>query len=110
MSVEYKEKHAKYLANLADDDPSNDEFYAPYKDVASYLSQNTLRPTWTFGQQLGANAVTEFETATVEMGGVQVPLKNANGTYNYEAVKLYAENKYSFLLKSWNVYVGDVYK
>ena len=51
-----KDKHAKYLANLEDDDPTNDDKYTVYKDVASYLSQNTFQPVWTFGRNLKVNA------------------------------------------------------
>ncbi len=105
-STEYKDKHAKYLANLEDNDPTNDETYAIYKDIASYLSQNTFQPIWTLGSNLKTNAA--FEAASVMLNGVDTPIVK-DGTVNYAALQAYAEQNYSVLFNEWNIYLGDVY-
>ena len=107
-SKEYKDKHAKYLANLEDDDPTNDDTYALYKDVGTYISQNTFQPVWTVGRNLKVNEA--FESATVDIDGNQTPIKNPNGGFNYNALQRYAEQNYSFLLRQWKIYIGDIYE
>ena len=106
MPLEYKDKHAKYLASLEDEDPANDENYLPYANFANFLTMNSLNCSWTFGRKIAAST---FDEGQVEINGQMVPVKNENG-YNIEAVQKYAEQTCSVLLRSWKIYVGDVYK
>ena len=106
MSKEYKDKHAKYLEYIADDNPDNDELYLPYANFANFLTMNSMDCSWTFGRKM---AGATFDAGMVEMGGQMVPVKNENG-YNFGAVQAYAEKTCSVILKSWKIYVGDVYK
>lgn len=108
MPKEYKDKHAKHLANLADEDPTNDETYLPYANFANFLTMNSFEAAWTFGKNLNKYNISTFDEGTVEMGGQTVPVKDENG-YNIAAAQLYAEQTCSVLLKSWRVYIGDIY-
>ena len=120
MSNSYKDKHAQYLANLKDDNLDNNDDLLPYKDVATFVEMSTLETSMYLGPQ-GANSTdyhsstlntrwpAEFATATVEIDGSAVPVLNADGTYNAIAMRAYMEKNYGFLMRTFTVYIGDVY-
>ena len=78
---------------------------ASYASATEYFTNNTLQLAFYFGNNDGLDT-----NAKVEMGGVMVPIKNADGTINPSALQAYAEKNYSFLLDEWKLYVGDIYK
>ena len=110
MGKEYKDKHAKYLANLEDDDPENDDVYLPYASIANFLSMNSLDAAWTFGRKMNNTQIDGLKASSVDMNGQRVPVINANGGYNFGALQQAAEESCSIYLKSWKIYVGDIYK
>lgn len=117
-STEYKDKHAQYLRDQEDDDPSNDNRYLAYASISNWLTMNTIDLTWTLGANLTPTneGGIALEAASVEIEGNMVPLKTYDSPevgqdqFNLAAVQLYVEQNYSILLDYCKVYTADVYK
>ena len=132
MSNSYKDKHAQYLANLADDNNDNNDDLLPYKDIATFIEISDLELSMYLGPQ-GANATTyksnninnvvfkeelKNETVVIKEGEAPVPIWTGETfekdgvvypVYNPIALQAYMEQNKSFLMKALSVYVGDVY-
>ncbi len=104
----WTKRHNAHLANLADEDPTNDTALASYESVFTYFTKSTLEPTWNFTNGPATNP--EFENASIEINGVMTPIKGANGVFNMEAVKALAERDYSYLLDDFRLTLGAIYE
>ena len=51
----------------------------------------------------------EYFEGTIEIDGVDTPIKNSDGTFNMDAVKALAERDYSFLIDDFRLVMGFVY-
>ena len=101
-------RHNAHLANLADNDPTNDNTLASYESVFAYFTKSTLEPTWNF--TIATNKVLpEFENAEIEVNGVMTKVKDENGVFNMDAVKALAERDYSYLLDDFKLTLGALY-
>ena len=86
------------------------DVYANVTDffVATTGQYGTLEPTWVLSN--GASVQGELENASVNIEGVETPLKDANGNFNLVAVRKYVEDNMSYYLDNFKICVGDAYK
>ena len=105
----FNARQAQHFANLADEDPSNDSTLAYYENIYSFFTKSPkLEPTWVYAS--GGSVIPEFENASIEIDGVDTPIKNSDGTFNMDAVKALAERDYSFLIDDFRLVMGFVYE
>ena len=97
---------AKHQANLADDNPANDEALIAYESLENWFKYATLENA--IGGSTSWKA--EYNDAVVEIDGVSVPVKDAaTGKYNLAALQLKAEEECSLLFDDYRIVIGDVY-
>ena len=89
-------------------DPVANANLAMYENVYTFFTKSSkLEPTWEFGA--GIKKSDDIEGASVEIDGVMTPVKNADGTFNLDAMRILAERDYSFLLDEFNLVMGFAY-
>ena len=106
-----------YEKAVAEGNTAFAEKLAPYANFGNWFAMNALEPTWITGPGIHgvvSNKVFQddadfIKTGTVVINGVETPLLNADGTYNIQAIQLYAEAHYSFLLDNFRFFGGAVY-
>ena len=103
--------HSKFIANqdkyLAD--PAANPELACYENIFTFFTKaKGLEPIWNTGAGLKQSA--DFESSSIEIGGVMTPVKNSDGTFNMDAVKALAERDYSFLLDDFKLTMGAIYE
>ena len=101
----YQNAHEAYLA---DDNPANDNDFITFANFSNWFSMNNIEPTWTVGAGPKINA--DLEAAVVNINGVDTPTMNPNGSFNFNAVQIYAEQNYSFLLDNFKFFGGAIYE
>ena len=104
MPDKFTEMQNMHQANLADDNPDNNDDLLGFASLGNWLSMHTLYSNWQLGIGSATNA--KLEEASVMINGVDTPLKNADGTFNMDAVQAYAEENYSFLLGYFRFSMG----
>ena len=97
LDEKFLDMQGRHLANLADDDPSNDTQVLTYESIFTFFTTSNLEPTWVVGSGPATNPA--FEA-----------LKSADGTYDMEAVQALAESEYSFLLDNFKLTLGAIYE
>ena len=102
--------HSKFIANqdkyLAD--PAANAELACYENIYTFFTKaKALEPIWTFGPSVKQSNA--FEASSIEINGVNTPIKNSDGTFNMDAVKALAERDYSFLLDNFKLTMGAIY-
>ena len=82
-----------------------------YVDYESLYELITTTPDFQVRWWLGKNMkeIPEFESASIDIDGVRVPVKNSSGAFNMDAVQAIAERDYSFLMDDLRVVVGAPY-
>ena len=101
-------RQAAYLA-----DPETYSMLACYENIYSFFTKSVqLEATFNFGG--GEGVQPEFENATIEIDGVETPIKtigeDGNVYYNMDAVRALAERDHSYLLDDFNFVMGFAYE
>ena len=102
--------HSKFLANQDKylSDPTGNALLACYENIYTFFTKaKALEPIWTFGPSVKQSDA--FEASSIEINGVNTPIKNSDGTFNMAAVKALAERDYSFLLDDFKLTMGAIY-
>ena len=105
----FTEMQTQHLANLADDNLDNNDDLVSFASVGNWLSMHTLYSNWQLGVNINATKKEAILNDSVMINGVDTPLKNADGSFNMEAVQAYAEENYGFLLGYFKFCMGDIY-
>ena len=116
MTDTFLSNQALHEANLADNDPINDNDLIAFESFANWLSMSKLSPNWYLAE--GTDPNSDIENAVVTINGEGVPVKKPNApadavgveAYNVEALRIYAERNYSFLLNNFKFICGDIYE
>ena len=95
------------------EDPVTNSALACYENLYTFFTASgKLDATFNFGA--GAAVQSDFENATVEIDGVEVPIctVDESGTKRFDmlAVRTLAERDYSFLMDDFNLVMGFAYE
>ena len=101
-------RQAAYLS-----DPEAYTALACYENIYTYFTKSgKLDATFNFGA--GSDVQPAFENASIEIDGVETPIKTVNEDgsvhYNMDAVRALAERDYSFLMDDFNIVMGFSYQ
>ena len=99
--------------NAYREDPVTNSALACYENLYTFFTASgKLDATFNFGA--GAAVQSDFENATVEIDGVEVPIctVDESGTKRFDmlAVRTLAERDYSFLMDDFNLVMGFAYE
>ena len=98
-----------YEKAVADGNAAAMKAFEPYANFGNWFAMNNLEPMIN-PNLFYKGEIKEIEEAVVEIGGELVPTKKPDGTYNHEAVRIYAEQNYSFLLDNFRFFGGAIYE
>ena len=78
-----------------------------YADIETWATSNSLSVQWMGG----SNWSTALDSEVVDMGdGIMVPVKEADGTYNTEALIRVSEENCAMLLDNFRICLGSLYQ
>ena len=112
MHTRFADYNAQHLANLADDNPDNNDDLLPFANFSNWFTMNTLNIYWNMGASAHGGKGTDaaFINESVVINGVETPLKTEDGSYNKPAIQAYAEQNYSVLLDDIKIFGGSLYE
>ena len=78
-----------------------------YADIETWATNNSLSVQWMGG----SNWSTALDSEVVDMGdGIMVPVKEADGTYNTEALIRVSEENCAMLVDNFRICLGSLYQ
>ena len=104
LSKDFLNRQAAYF-----EDPETNATLACYENLYTFFTESgKLDATFNFGA--GDKVQPKFEASSIEIDGVDTPIKNEDGSFNMTAVQALAERDYSFLMDDFNLVMGFAYK